>query len=140
VHTSLVVEEERILKRERPVETQVLGVAFREVVGLEDLVVLVDEAVAERGPGEKIDRDWVLGAGLRETENNILAVIVSRRNSGKVIPRSQPLRYFIQLFLCRIKIILHMRQSLITFSHSAKLTFNNLKLLYATASLSMFGR
>jgi hypothetical protein len=140
VHTSLVIEEECILKRERPVETQVLGVAFREVDSLEDLVVLVDEAIAERRPGEEVDCDWVLGAGLGETENNMLAVIVSGRNSGKGIPRSQPFRYFIQLFLCRIEIILHMRQSLIAFSHSAKPTFNNLKLLYATASLSMFGR
>lgn len=60
------IKEKRVLETERPLEAQVLRIAVRKICCLEELVMVRDEAVADRGPGEKVEGYRVLGAGLGE--------------------------------------------------------------------------
>jgi hypothetical protein len=66
VHARLLVVEKCVFKCKRPIETQILGVVFGQVAGLENGRVVLHKPVAERGPGEEVDGDGVLGAGLDE--------------------------------------------------------------------------
>lgn len=59
-----VVEVEGVLEAKGPVEAQVGGVGDGEFGVAEEGGVLVDEAVAEGGPGEHVDCDGVRGGGL----------------------------------------------------------------------------
>jgi hypothetical protein len=67
--------------------------------------VILDEAVAQRGPCEEVDCDGVFGAGLCEATNIIISR-VDLRERNTILPRPQPLRNLIQLLLRGIKIIL----------------------------------
>jgi hypothetical protein len=49
----------RLVEAERPAESEVPPVVHAELVGCEVVVVVSDEAVAERGPGEEVDGDGV---------------------------------------------------------------------------------
>lgn len=61
-----LITEKCVFKGKRPVKAYVLGVAARQFAGTEDGAVVVNEPVAECGPGEEVDRYGMLGACLRK--------------------------------------------------------------------------
>lgn len=61
----VLIKEEGVFEGEWPVETRVLRVIFRQIAVLEDLCVVLNEAVTKCWPGEEVDRDGVLCARLR---------------------------------------------------------------------------
>lgn len=56
--------EKGIFKGEGPIEAQMARVTCRQIIGLKNSLMVLNEAVTEGGPGEKVDSNWMPGAGL----------------------------------------------------------------------------
>jgi hypothetical protein len=63
-----LIIEKGVLESKGPVKAEVVRIAVRKILGLEDLVVLCDEPVPDGGPREEVESDGMFGAGLCEAE------------------------------------------------------------------------
>ena len=82
-----VIVEERIIKAERPIKAQIVRVALRKVSISEEIMMILNKAVAESWPSEEVERDGMFCAGLSRA-------------------RTEPFRDLLELFFCGIKIVL----------------------------------